>query len=62
MKIVVDLDICQRHGRCCMLAPQVFELDDAGLLTYQGTTDDELRDAVDQAAEACPTQAIQVLE
>ncbi|MDO8307243.1 MAG: ferredoxin [Actinomycetota bacterium] len=62
MKIVVDLDICQRHARCCLSVPEVFELDEAGLLTYHATVDDELRDAVEEAVDGCPTQAIRILD
>ncbi|MDH3060927.1 ferredoxin, partial [Gordonia alkanivorans] len=30
MKIVVDRDTCQGHGRCAVYAPEVYELDDEG--------------------------------
>ncbi len=60
MRIQVDLDACQRHAGCCATAPQVFALDDAGLLTFVETPDEVYRAVVEDAADGCPTMAITV--
>jgi len=58
MRVVVDPDKCADHGQCVFAAPQVFQLDDAGKLVYEPDPDDDLRDAVEEAADVCPMQAI----
>jgi ferredoxin len=61
IKVVVDMDVCQNHGQCVFSAPQVFELDDDGdLVQLQEEVGDDLRDAVEEAADVCPVQAITV--
>jgi ferredoxin len=64
----VNLDICQDHGQCVFAAPSVFDLNQDGKLAFReevGTglyrtapLDENLRDAVEEAADICPTQAI----
>ena len=62
MKIKVDLDKCIGSGSCEMLAPDVFEVSDAGLcqvlVTDAGSDPD---DRVHKAVESCPTRAISVI-
>ena len=61
IKVVVDMDVCQNHGQCVFSAPQVFELDDDGtLVQLQAEVGDDLRDAVEEAADVCPVQAITI--
>ena len=61
IKVLVDMDVCQNHGQCVFSAPQVFELDDDGtLVQLQAEVGDDLRDAVEEAADVCPVQAITV--
>ncbi|HTJ67768.1 MAG TPA: ferredoxin [Actinospica sp.] len=70
MRITVDLAKCQDHGQCVYSAPDVFALDDAGKLSFRAETDgdtyvsaeldESLRDDVEEAADACPLQAILV--
>jgi ferredoxin len=60
-KVVVDRDVCQNHGQCVFAAPQVFELDEEGeLVVLQEEVEESLRDAVEEAADVCPVQAITV--
>ncbi|GAA3137215.1 ferredoxin [Streptosporangium carneum] len=58
MKVVVDRALCQVHAQCVFAAPEVFELDDDDRLVYVAEPDDALADAVEEAARACPVQAI----
>ncbi len=61
IKVIVDRDLCQDHGQCVFAAPQVFELDDDGdLVQLQAEVGDDLRDAVEEAADVCPVQAITI--
>jgi len=70
MRITVDLTKCQDHGQCVFSAPAVFALDDQGKLALRSESegdsytseemDESLRDDVEEAADACPLQAILV--
>jgi ferredoxin len=61
INVRVDRDVCQNHGQCVFSAPQVFELDDDGeLVQLQDDVDEDLRDAVEEAADVCPVQAITI--
>jgi ferredoxin len=59
VRIVVDRDRCVGSGSCEALAPDVFEVDDDGVLTVlrEQPGDDELSDVRD-AVTACPTRAL----
>jgi ferredoxin len=59
-RIVIDRSLCSGFGACAELAPDVFEVDDGGLVALRvGTSDDA---AVLEAADACPMGAISVVE
>ncbi|MDI2132745.1 ferredoxin [Yinghuangia seranimata] len=60
MRIIVDMDRCQDHGQCVFAAPEVFQINPAGRLEYTAEPDDELREAVEEAADVCPLQAITI--
>jgi ferredoxin len=59
-KIVIDRSLCSGFGACADLAPEIFDVDDGGLVSLRrGTSDDP---AVLDAASACPMGAIEVVE
>lgn len=60
MRVIVDRDKCQDHGQCVFSAPEVFALDVDGRLVYDAEPDPALLDEVEEAADVCPMQAIQV--
>jgi ferredoxin len=60
MKVLVDMNLCQSHGECAAIAPEVFELGDDDLLRWKEDVDEELRDKMEQAVEACPMMAIRI--
>jgi ferredoxin len=61
MKVVVDFDLCQSNAVCQSAAPEVFEVRDDGFLyVLQEHPDEALRAKVEDAARACPTQAITI--
>jgi len=63
MKVEVDLGACEHQAVCIGLAPSVFDFDADGALTLlQSEPPEELRDAVEDAAAACPMTAITVRE
>lgn len=59
-RITIDRNLCSGFGACAELAPDVFEVDDGGLVSIRvGTSSDP---AVVEAAAACPMAAIAVVE
>lgn len=59
MKLVIDRDKCQGHGRCAYFAPELFDLDDEGhgVVLRDATTDEDL-DRARAAIGNCPERAI----
>lgn len=53
----IDENACAAHGDCEAIAPQVFRVDEVAVVI--GTGPDDL---VLQAAEACPSVAISVVD
>ena len=63
MKVQVNHDKCEGHGKCEMAAPEVFELRDDDL-SYVLVDDvsEELKPKVERAIRLCPRQAISWVE
>lgn len=58
-RIRIDNDICTGHGRCYMLAPDLFETDDSGYgVVTRSDVPDELLDQAESARQNCPERAI----
>jgi ferredoxin len=59
MRIRLDTDACQGHGRCYTLAPELFDSDDVGHCVLVA---DEVPAGMEQAArngvENCPENAL----
>jgi ferredoxin len=62
MRIEVDFNICADHGQCAIAAPGIFRIDDEGHLVFDATPDEALRADADDAADACPEQAITIVD
>jgi ferredoxin len=60
MKVLVDMNLCQSHGECVVVAPEVFELGDDDVLRWKEDVDDELREKMEEAVDACPMMAISI--
>jgi ferredoxin len=61
MRIVVDVDLCQRHGECAMEAPEVFALgDDGPVRVLVEDPPVKLHAKVADALRYCPTGAISI--
>ena len=63
MKVKVNKDACIGCGACASICPDVFEINDEGLSEAKvEEVKDELQDEVRDAADSCPTGAIEVEE
>ena len=57
LKITVDRDDCIGCGACCGDAPETFEMDDEDKAIVKADSTDS-RDAIIEAAQNCPNDAI----
>lgn len=61
MRVIVDRELCEGQGMCERLAPDVFMLDDAGVLHLRvESLPAERVEAVRAAVRRCPKQALRV--
>ena len=62
MKLHLDREACQGHGRCYALAPDLFESDDEGfaVLLVEGDVPAGREDDARLCADNCPEFAITV--
>lgn len=63
MRVRIDAERCQGHGRCFTIAPDVFDSDDLGngVVIGDGTVPPDREHDVRLAAANCPESAV-VLE
>jgi ferredoxin len=63
MKVKVDYDMCASTGGCMQVCPEVFEVRNDGFLyVLQEEPAPELHDRVREAADLCPTAAIELVD
>jgi ferredoxin len=64
MKVVIDADLCQGHGRCFSIAPIIFEFDELGngVVIGDGSLTPETIDLARLAQANCPEHAIFIEE
>ena len=60
MKVHVDMNLCQSHGECVSIAPDVFELGDDDVLVWREEVSEDRRAAIDEAVNVCPMMAISI--
>jgi ferredoxin len=60
IKVIVDLTLCQSHGQCVFVAPDVFELGDDDLLRWKEEVGASRRAELDEAVNVCPMSAIRL--
>ena len=64
MKLQLDNELCQGHGRCFALAPELFDADDEGfaVLLVEGEIPKEQEGDAQLRADNCPEFAITVVD
>ena len=69
MKTRVKKDTCIGCGACTVIADNIFEIGDDGLAEVINPTEEDLKEVKEEekenvidAAESCPTSAIEVIE
>ncbi len=61
MKVKVDFDMCASTGGCMQICPEVFEVrSDGYLYILQEEPGEALHEKVREAADLCPTAAIEL--
>ena len=59
VRIRIDTSICTGHGRCYMLAPDVFDTDESGYgVVTKPEVPPELLEQAESARQNCPERAI----
>jgi len=62
-KVAVDEDLCIGAGQCVLVAPQIFDQDDRGLvILLDARPPPALHEAARKAAKLCPARAITIEE
>ena len=59
-RVHVDMNLCQSHGECVYVAPDIFELGDDDVLRWREEIRDGEREVAQEAADACPMLAIRL--
>jgi len=59
-RVHVDMNLCQSHGECVYVAPDIFELGDDDVLRWREQISDDEREVAQEAADACPMLAIRL--
>lgn len=61
LTVVIDRDLCIGSGNCVKLAPEIFELDATGIVTFRGNAPDAPgidRDRLLESCRVCPVDAL----
>lgn len=64
MRVTADRNVCIGAGLCALTAPSVFDQDDDGLVKVlqADPAGDDDRSAAREAANVCPSGAVQIAE
>lgn len=63
LRVVVDRDLCDAHGRCVESAPNVFAIgDDDQMHLLTGNPPESERANVEAAVRRCPKGALSIIE
>jgi ferredoxin len=62
VRVRVDAAVCQGHGQCVMICPEVFRADEQGFaVAPREDVPAALEDAVRRAERQCPERAIELV-
>jgi ferredoxin len=59
-RVHVDMNLCQSHGECVYVAPDIFELGEDDVLRWREEISPEELELAQEAADACPMLAIRL--
>ena len=63
MRVRADTELCIQAGNCVMVAPDVFDQDDDGIVVVlTEDVDDSARERAREAVTLCPSQALSLVE
>lgn len=62
LTILIDRDVCIGSVNCIRLAPEVFELDETGLVTFRDGAPDVDRERLVEACRVCPVEALTAMD
>lgn len=63
MKVHADLGKCEGYANCVVVAPDVFSIDDSGVVVVADSHPDEVyREAIGEAVRSCPVAALSIQE
>lgn len=63
LKVTADRSKCCGYGLCAQICPQVYKLDENGIVFLDADTVPEgLEDEAREGAAACPAEALAILE
>ena len=64
MRVSIDAERCQGHGRCFLIAPNLFTFDDlgSGVVLAEGILGDETLEIARLAQLNCPEHAVLIEE
>lgn len=64
MRVSIDAERCQGHGRCFLIAPNLFTFDDlgSGVVLEEGALSEETLEVARLAQLNCPEHAISIEE
>ncbi|NBO54960.1 MAG: ferredoxin [Actinobacteria bacterium] len=63
MKLKIDSGLCEGHGRCWDLLPELVDADDHGhgfLIDIHASVPPELEQKAQEAVRACPERAVTI--
>ena len=63
MKVICDIELCQGHGRCEAMAPDIFNLNENGYLEQEVIqVPPGLEEQARLGAESCPEEILTIVE
>ena len=62
MDVQVDPDLCEANGRCVLVAPEVFELDDDDILHITPPGPEADPERLSRAVASCPLNALSLVQ
>ena len=62
LTIIIDRLLCVGFGDCIEIAPEAFEFDKDGIVTFKDSLKDVERERLIKACDICPVDALTVLD